>query len=76
MLMEILGHITDDAEAQSIVATLLDGLPSGSYLVIADGTKCHPHGARRGSAILRQGRVRGPARRDGAPAGRTRRTRA
>jgi hypothetical protein len=42
MLMEILGHITDDAEAQSIVRTLLDGLPSGSYLVIADGTNVIP----------------------------------
>ncbi len=42
MLMEILGHITDDAEAQSIVAALLDGLSSGSYLVIADGTNVIP----------------------------------
>jgi hypothetical protein len=38
MLMEIMGHVTDDDEALSIVHRLLDGLPSGSYLVMADGT--------------------------------------
>jgi hypothetical protein len=38
MLMEILGHITRDEQACSIVGRLMDGLPSGSYLVIADGT--------------------------------------
>lgn len=38
MLMEILGHVTDDDEAVSIVARLMDALPSGSHLVIADGT--------------------------------------
>jgi S-adenosyl methyltransferase len=38
MLMEILGHVADDEEARSIVSRLISGLPSGSYLVIADGT--------------------------------------
>ena len=38
MLMEILGHVTSDEEARSIVSGLMAGLPSGSYLVIADGT--------------------------------------
>lgn len=38
MLMGILGHITDDDEAQSIVQRLVAGLPSGSYLVLEDGT--------------------------------------
>jgi S-adenosyl methyltransferase len=38
MLMEILGHITDDDEARSIVGQLVEGLPAGGYLVIADGT--------------------------------------
>ncbi|HEY5989455.1 MAG TPA: SAM-dependent methyltransferase, partial [Streptosporangiaceae bacterium] len=38
MLMGILGHVTDDDEAQSIVKRLLDPLPSGSYLVLYDGT--------------------------------------
>jgi len=39
ILSGILGHITDTAEARSIVTRLLDGLPSGSYLSINDGTK-------------------------------------
>jgi hypothetical protein len=30
--------ITDDGEAQSIVRGLLDSVPSGSYLVLSDGT--------------------------------------
>jgi hypothetical protein len=38
MLLNILGHIEDTAEAQSIVKRLVDALPSGSYLVTADGT--------------------------------------
>ena len=37
-MLGILGHITDYAKARSIVKTLLDGVPSGSYLAIADGT--------------------------------------
>jgi len=35
-LMGVLGHVTDYAEARSIVAALLDGLPAGSYLAIND----------------------------------------
>ena len=38
MLLGILGHIDDDAEARSIIKRLLDGLASGSYLVLCDGT--------------------------------------
>jgi hypothetical protein len=38
MLMEILGHVASDDEARSIVSRLMAGLPTGSYLVIADGT--------------------------------------
>ena len=34
--MGVLGHIVDHDEARSIVAGLLDGLPSGSYLSIND----------------------------------------
>lgn len=34
--MGVLGHIVDYDEARSIVAALLDGLPSGSYLAIND----------------------------------------
>ncbi|ETK33741.1 SAM-dependent methyltransferase [Microbispora sp. ATCC PTA-5024] len=38
MLLNILGHIPDHEEARSIAARLLDGLPSGSHLAVADGT--------------------------------------
>ncbi len=38
MLMGILGHTADYDEARSIVRRLLDGLPSGSYLSLNDGT--------------------------------------
>jgi hypothetical protein len=37
-MLGILGHITDYDEARSIVRRLLDRVPSGSYLVISDGT--------------------------------------
>jgi O-methyltransferase involved in polyketide biosynthesis len=38
LLLGVLGHITDDAEAHSILRRLLDAVPSGSYLVLSDGT--------------------------------------
>jgi hypothetical protein len=38
MLLGILGHIGDDDEARAIVKRLLDGLASGSYLALCDGT--------------------------------------
>ena len=38
MLLNILGHIVDYDEARSIVKRLVDALPSGSHLAIADGT--------------------------------------
>ncbi len=38
MLLGILGHLADDDEAQSIVKRLVGALPSGSHLVISDGT--------------------------------------
>ena len=41
MLLGILGHIEDDDQARAIVARLLDALPSGSYLVICEGTNDH-----------------------------------
>ena len=41
MLLGILGHVDDDDEARAIVARLLDGLPSGSYLTICEGTNDH-----------------------------------
>jgi S-adenosyl methyltransferase len=39
ILHGILGHVTDNGEARSIVRGLMDALPSGSYLDLADGTK-------------------------------------
>jgi hypothetical protein len=38
MLLGILGHIVDVDEARSLVGRLVAGVPSGSYLVINDGT--------------------------------------
>jgi hypothetical protein len=38
ILMNILGHVADPDEAAGIVRRLMDALPSGSYLVTADGT--------------------------------------
>jgi O-methyltransferase involved in polyketide biosynthesis len=38
MLMGIMGHVPDDEEAYSIVRRLVEGLPSGGYLVLEDGT--------------------------------------
>ncbi|TDC86055.1 SAM-dependent methyltransferase [Actinomadura sp. 7K507] len=42
MLMGILGHIDPYQRARDIVATLLDALPSGSYLAIAEADDTHP----------------------------------
>jgi O-methyltransferase involved in polyketide biosynthesis len=39
MLMGIMGHLTDDDEAQAIVGRLLEALPPGSYLALYDGTR-------------------------------------
>ena len=38
MLLGVLGHVSDDDEARSIVKRFLDRLASGSYLVLCDGT--------------------------------------
>ncbi|MGH3889069.1 MAG: SAM-dependent methyltransferase, partial [Pseudonocardiaceae bacterium] len=38
MLNGILGHLTDDTEAYTIVNRLMNALPSGSYLALNDGT--------------------------------------
>jgi S-adenosyl methyltransferase len=42
LMIGVLGHVADYGEARSIVRTLLDGLPSGSYLVETDGTDSSP----------------------------------
>src|SRR5215204_3006236 len=46
MLLGVLGHIVDDDEARSIVKRLLDGLASGSYLVLCDGTNTSQAGVQ------------------------------
>jgi S-adenosyl methyltransferase len=38
VMLGILGNVADYDEARSIVGRLLDGVPSGSYLVVNDGT--------------------------------------
>jgi S-adenosyl methyltransferase len=38
ILMNIVGHIEDWEQCRGIVATLVDALPAGSYLVESDGT--------------------------------------
>ncbi|WP_433466912.1 SAM-dependent methyltransferase [Spirillospora sp. CA-128828] len=38
MLLNILGHVPGYDEARSVVSHLLDALPGGSHLVVADGT--------------------------------------
>jgi S-adenosyl methyltransferase len=38
ILTGAMGHITDDGEARAIVRQLLEPMPSGSYLVLCDGT--------------------------------------
>jgi S-adenosyl methyltransferase len=42
MLLGIMGQIDDSDEPASIVAWLLDALPSGSYLALSDGTDTNP----------------------------------
>jgi S-adenosyl methyltransferase len=37
MMLGILGHVSDDHEARSIVRQLMGGLPPGSYLTLSDG---------------------------------------
>jgi hypothetical protein len=69
LLMGVLGYVTDDAEAASIVGRLLGAVPPGSYLVLSGGTRVvtgehggHADAARRerngnGAAAYR---LRGP----------------
>ncbi|MFC5749539.1 SAM-dependent methyltransferase [Actinomadura rugatobispora] len=42
MLMGVMGHIIDNTEAHSIVARLVDALPSGSHLTLYDSTDDDP----------------------------------
>ena len=39
LFMGVLGHVADYDEARTLVRTLVDALPSGSFLVICDGSE-------------------------------------
>ena len=47
ILAGILGQVDDYGAARSIASQLMDALPEGSYLVIADGAAADPGGAQR-----------------------------
>jgi len=60
MLLGIIGHIGDDAEARSIVRRLVGALPPGSYLALSDGAntskareQAHQRYARTGAVPYR-----------------------
>ncbi|NYH42092.1 hypothetical protein HNR22_001819 [Micromonospora jinlongensis] len=38
LLFGVMGHVGDDDEAVAIIRTLLDAMPSGSYVALSDGT--------------------------------------
>jgi len=42
IMMGILGHVEDDAEAKSIIEGFLQHMPSGSYLAMYDGSDTSP----------------------------------
>jgi len=42
LFMGVLGHIEVDAAAQAVVRTVMDAMPSGSYLAVRDGTDISP----------------------------------
>jgi hypothetical protein len=66
MLVAILHFIPDEARPAEIVDTLLDALPSGSYLVASHGTTEHdPVGPAAGQAAYRASGVSGRARDSG-----------
>lgn len=44
LFMGVLGHVTDHDAAHSLVRSLLDALPTGSYLVIFDGAEGRAEG--------------------------------
>ena len=47
LFMGVLGHIPDTGQARAIVTGLLDGLPSGSYMALSDGTTDMGEGAEQ-----------------------------
>ncbi|HZD70017.1 MAG TPA: SAM-dependent methyltransferase [Actinomycetes bacterium] len=57
ILFGILGHVTDDDQARSIVGRLLAPMPSGSYLALYDGTDTDPAGVEAQENYKRSGAV-------------------
>jgi O-methyltransferase involved in polyketide biosynthesis len=57
LLMGVLGHISDYTEARSIVTWLLDGLPAGSYLALADSISSGPAHREAGERYAQTGAV-------------------
>ena len=47
MMLGVIAHVTDDETAYAIVRRLTGALPSGSYLVLSDGTEVVHPAARR-----------------------------
>ncbi|MEW9530008.1 SAM-dependent methyltransferase [Microbispora sp. NPDC049125] len=50
MMLGIMGNVVDNDQANAIVRTLIDALPSGSYMALNDGTSV-VHGSARDEAI-------------------------
>jgi O-methyltransferase involved in polyketide biosynthesis len=57
LLLGVLGHISDYAEARSIVSGLLGGLPPGSYLALADSVSSGPAHREAGQRYAQTGAV-------------------
>jgi hypothetical protein len=53
MMLGILGNVPDTDEAHAIVNRLVDAVPSGSYLVINDGTDTDEAGVEGAQALRR-----------------------
>ncbi len=57
LLIGVLGHVSDYAEARSIVSGLLEGLPPGSYLALADSISSGPAHREAGQQYAQTGAV-------------------
>lgn len=57
LLMGVMGHISDHDEARRIVGDLLGGLPTGSYLALADSISSGPAHREAGEQYARTGAV-------------------
>ena len=54
IMLGILGHVEDYGAARSITSQLMDELPAGSYLVIADGVAADAPRPQRPAAVRRE----------------------